>query len=125
MSASAAPALDAIAFQLAAALEHYETRVSSVVAAWPDLEGYADASAQMDKIRLYSESLPDLRVQWVDLLITHAELVHHLWRSQDGVPGAHAARVAPALEQHLDAVAALSNSCHRVMARPRDKARSS
>lgn len=118
MSAFPAPALDAIAFQLAASLDDYEARVTAMVSGWPDLEAYAASSADVDRIRMYSAALPDLRVQWVEVLITHAELVHHLWRGSSG-RAAGEDRRGPVLEQHLDAVRALRSRCERVLQRSR------
>ena len=108
------PATDVIAVQLAAVLEAYDARIRRVVQAWPDPEGYAQAGAQVESIRLYSASLPQLRVAWIELLITHAELAHHLWAGQHGTSVAQAASVASALEQHLGAVALLRDRCRRL-----------
>ena len=121
MSASPLPALDAIAFQLMATLDTYDADVTRMLASWPDLESYREVSAQVERIRLYSASLPAVRVQWVELLIAHAELVHFLWRMQYGDQGAAREELGAVSEHHLDCVAALRNRCRRTMlsGRPR------
>lgn len=122
MSASHASALDAIAFQLVAALENYEAAVERMLAGWPDLEGYREVSDRVEKIRLYSSALPDLRVQWVEVLISHAELVHFLWRMQYADRDAARAQIGGVREQHGHAVRALRERCMRGIQRSRHNA---
>jgi hypothetical protein len=117
MSASQAPALDAISLQLVAALELYEADTRAMIDAWPDLERYRTVSAQVEQIRMLSSALPELRLQWAELLITHAELIHHLWRVQYGPPRAVREQIASFRERHSDAVAALRGRCLREIAR--------
>lgn len=116
MSAAASNALDAIGLQLLAALDSYEADVAAMIASWPDLERYHAVSEQVENIRMYSSALQDVRVQWVEVLITHAELVHCLWKAQygqpDGAQGLEDVRV-----HHADAVLTLRNRCLRAMAR--------
>ena len=116
MSASESNALDAIAFQLVAALEQYDVDVGRMVAAWPDLDAYRAVSEQIETIRMYSSTLPEVRVQWVEVLISHAQLIHHLWRMQWAPPGRPNAQVAGIRERHADCVAALRKRCLRVIA---------
>ena len=115
MSASQSSAFDAIAFQLVAALEPYERDAAALLAHWPDLERYREMSEGIERVRLYSSSLPEVRVHWVELLITHAELVHCLWRDQygNGVPPADAT-LALLQERHSECVAALRDRCLRI-----------
>jgi hypothetical protein len=119
MSASAAPEFDAIAFQLAAALEQYDLDTARMVAGWPDLDLYREVSAQVDRIRMYSSSLPEARVQWVELLIAHAELVHLLWRGEYGGGRVEKRTLQEVRDHHSDCVTALRNRCLRVIARAR------
>lgn len=119
MSASAAPEIDAIALQLLAALDQYDRDTVAMIATWPDLERYRDVSDQVEKIRMYSSAMPELRVQWVEVLITHAELVHFLWRVHYGEGEASIEQIPQVREHHADAVAALRNRCQRLMARSR------
>jgi hypothetical protein len=117
MSAAQSHALDAIGYQLVAALEQYEADVTSMIQTWPDLDRYREVSEQVEKIRLYSSSLPDLRVQWVELLIAHSELVHFLWKAQYGRDGGARELIGPVREHHGDAVSALRDRCVRALAR--------
>jgi hypothetical protein len=117
MSASHGPALPAIASQLVAALQQYDSDVGRMVDSWPDLDHYQDVSAQIELIRMYCSALDEARVQWVELLITHAELVHLLWRSQYGHEPASLAQIESVRDRHGDCVAALRGRCARVIAR--------
>ncbi|MFL6691750.1 MAG: hypothetical protein ACJ8GO_02205 [Ramlibacter sp.] len=111
MSASRAAAFDAITLQLLAALEEYEVATEAMIAAWPDMERYAAASGLVEKIRMFCASLPEARVQWAELLIAHAELVHHLWRAQYGPKAPLQDQIAPLLAQHARALQALRRRC--------------
>jgi hypothetical protein len=118
MAASDIQALDAIAFQLVAALERYEASTETLVSGWPDMDGYRVVSAGIDEIRMYSAALPTLSVQFVTLLIAHAELIHCLWKlinspaADDGV--------ARALDQHRASIAGLRTKALRLMSPPAD-----
>ena len=118
MSAPKAIDFDAIAQHLVAALDQYEQDLAAMIAHWPDLERYRAASEQVEKIRIYSSALPQARVQWVELLIAHAELVHFLWRVQYGNEHAAEADMARVREHHAACAAALRNRCLRIAARP-------
>lgn len=120
MTASHAPLLDAIAFQLAAALERYEQDVGALTRSWLDMDLYREVSEQVDQIRLYSASLPQLSVPWVELLIAHAELIHQMWRAQNAraVPGEDT--FAQTHERHARAVRTLHQGCLCLLARPGD-----
>jgi hypothetical protein len=113
MSASQSAALDAIAFQLLAALDEYEADTEAMVSAWPDLERYVAVSAQVEKIRMYCAARPELRVQWVELLIAHAELIHHLWRAQYGKDRPLREHLAQPRSHHTTAIASLRRRCAR------------
>jgi hypothetical protein len=110
-------ALDAIAFQLLGALRTYEESVDRMIAAWPDLDRYQEASEAVEEIRTYSAAVPEARVQWVELLVAHAELVHQLWRLQYGDCEAAQEQLAPVREHHGDAVTALRIRCEYLVAR--------
>jgi hypothetical protein len=115
MSASPSRALDAIAFQLVAALERYDRDTERMIAAWPRPELYREIFEQMENIRMYSAALAQVRVQSVELLIAHAELVHCLWRAQFAGPREARERIAAEGERHERAVAALRKRCLRVL----------
>ena len=80
MSIAQGPALTAIAFQLAAALDAYEVEVEGLLSHSNDLELYRKVSARMDEMRLYASALPHVAVPWVEVLIRHFELTHGLWQ---------------------------------------------
>jgi hypothetical protein len=116
MSASASAAVDAVAFQLSAALEKYGHDAEKLIRDWPDMDLYREVSTQIDGLRMYSSALPHARVQWVELLIAHAELVHGLWRCEYGAPASgQREQLAQLRERHADCVAALRSRCLRVI----------
>jgi hypothetical protein len=117
MSAAQSHALDAIAFQLVAALEKYGKDTDAMVDNWPDLELYREVSAQIETIRMYSAALADVRVQWVELLIAHAELIHFLWRVKYGESADAQEQIAGVRAHHADCIAALHTRSLRVIQR--------
>lgn len=119
MSASQAPALDAIMFQLVASLQRYDADVERMVDTWLDMELYNAVSDRIEEIRGLSAFLPGLAVQWVELLIAHAELVHALWRTQQAGAAAHPEEIATVRGRHAECVASLCQHCRRQLARSR------
>lgn len=117
MSASEAPARDAIAFQLAAALEQYEQHVAAMVRTWPDMDLYRDVSGQVEQIRTYCAVLPQLGGPWVELLIAHAELVHSLWRLRFRDDAGDRGQFEHVRGRHAAAVRSLKDPCLRLLAR--------
>jgi hypothetical protein len=114
MSASQAPALSAIAFQLAAALDAYEQDVAVMVRAGFDPDLYQRVSRRMDEMRLYAASLPSLSVPWVEVMIRHFELLHGIWNGvQD--PEADPAQVQALHRELRGAVQRLSRKCVQLM----------
>jgi hypothetical protein len=113
MSASAAPELSAIAFQLAAALDAYEQELARLVRGPFDVDVYQRVSRQMDQMRMYAASLPALSVLWVEVMIRHFELTHGLWRLQkDSKAQDELARLHAELRE---AVRRLSQKCVQLM----------
>lgn len=103
-----------VAFQALCALDAYEDSISAVVDNWFDLEHYAAASRELDRIRNYMLYVPGLAAPWVTVLISHTELVHTLWRCQRE----HApvdAREREILADHLQAVHYLKARCQRLI----------
>lgn len=117
MSAFEAPARDAIAFQLAAALECYEQDVARLTETWLDMQLYREVSRQVEELRRYSAALPKLGAAWIEVLIAHAELVHHTWRRQNVRPAPDHGELAAVLRRHGEAVRALHDGCLRLIAR--------
>ena len=117
MSASHAPVLDAIAMQLVAALDRYEGDVGTMLETWLDMERYRAVSAQVEEIRLYSATLPQVSVPWVELLIAHAELVHCLWRQQFDSPESHLAACSDLRARHGECIASMRARCLGFVAR--------
>lgn len=98
-------ALSAIAFQLVAALERYEQDLEQLRVNQQHLELYQRVSRHMDEMRMYSASLPQVSVPWVEVLIGHFELTHCLWRLQGG--GDKRATLERLSEKHRGVVARL------------------
>ena len=117
MSASPAPALDAVGFQLAAALEGYEQHVAVMVDTWLDMDLYREVSEQVEKIRMYCAALPQLGAPWVELLIAHAELVHSLWRLRFRDDPSDRAKLEQVRSRHTAAVQSLKAPCMRLLTR--------
>lgn len=118
MSASHAPAADAVAFQLAAALESYNDDVERMVETWLDMELYRAVSEKIEEIRALSAYLPQLAVHWVELLIAHTELVHTLWRAQQAADR-QAQEVQRVREHHAACIASLRKRCLHHLLRKR------
>jgi hypothetical protein len=121
MSALQKNALDAVALQMAVALEQYDKDTASMIEAWPDLDLYRAVSAGIETIRTYSGDLPEVRVQWVELLIAHAELVHFLWRTQYGDRAGALDQIASVREHHARCIAALRARAVGAASRPQQR----
>jgi hypothetical protein len=117
MAATHAPVLDAIAFQLAAALERYEQDLTLLLDTGFDMELYRDISEQVEHIRMFAAALPQLSVPWVEVLIAHAELIHHMWRVQNARPAPPARELSALRDRHGAAVRRLHAGCVRLIAR--------
>lgn len=115
MSASFAPAVDAAAFHLIAALEKYGEDAGRMADTWLDMELYRSVSDQVEQIRIYSSALPQLSVQWVELLIAHSELVHCLWRLRFREGPEDAALLSEVRLRHAACVASLRQRCVRFL----------
>ena len=84
---------------------------------WLDMELYRTVSEEVEEIRLLAASASTLSVPWVELLISHAELIHCLWRNKfaAGDPRLGELRV-----RHAKAVATLRRQCLRLLLRSSD-----
>mgnify|MGYP001627241169 CR=1 FL=1 len=106
--------LNALATDLATALDRYEQDVEDLVRAWPDAERYRRVTESMERVRACSALLPRLSVRCVELLIAHAELMQGLWDSREARQPTEA--VWPAVEQHRSCIFALREACLTIMA---------
>jgi hypothetical protein len=103
MSFSQSPALRATALQIAVALTRYERHVRRLAATWLDMELYTRVSEEFDEIRDLCAMLPSLAVPCATLLISHAELIHALWRrsQRDAGEALDATDAQSMFEEHL------------------------
>jgi hypothetical protein len=104
----------AMALQAATALARYERHVRKLAATWLDMELYATVSEEVDEIRRACAPMPELAVPWTKLLISHAELVHVLWRSSQEQPAISAEDVDKRLQEHLACIDSLARRCLRL-----------
>jgi hypothetical protein len=118
MSASHFPAVRATALHAATVLARYERHVRKLASTWLDMELYRTVSEEIDEIQRDCALLPDVAAPWAALLVSHADLVHALWRStQPAAPAGPAADVRPHLAHHLACIDALARRCLRAMER--------
>jgi hypothetical protein len=119
MSHSHLPQLESITLRLLAVLEQYEPGVSRLVREWAergDMDHYARVSRQIDEIRGLCAEQPQLSVHWVSVLISHAELMHGLWRASRHRQGRPAGdNLEQHLSEHRHCVAALRSRCRRLL----------
>ncbi len=73
MSAAFRPALPVIAFQLAAAIEHYQIAFEALVAGDRTARAWTLASALLNEVRMLGGAFPAMAGDTVELLIGHAE----------------------------------------------------
>lgn len=111
MSANHAPALRAMALQVAITLARYERHVRRLPDTWLDMELYRTVSQEIDEIRLSCAALPELTVPWTALLLSHADLVYALWHCGGTRDGPPRDTVEHKLEEHLERVDALARRC--------------
>lgn len=116
MSGSDSQAIEATARHLMAALDEYERDARALVESWLDMDLYAVVSAEIDGLKLCCSTLPNLSVPWVSLLISHAELVHCLWRSSQPLPPGRE-EVERRLAEHLQCVHWLHARAERIVSR--------
>ena len=115
MSAGDFDALRSVPLQAANALARYERHVRKLAATWLDMELYSTVSDEVDVIRRYCGSFPELSVAATALLISHAELVHALWRHGERPEGED--DVAARLQDHLACIDTLARRCLRLLDR--------
>lgn len=101
--------------QAAVALARYERHVRRLAATWLNMELYRTVSDEVDEIRILCADLPQVSGPKTELLISHAELIHALWRRGDGtLPGDE---IDSRLREHLLCIDTLVRSCLRAAER--------
>jgi hypothetical protein len=108
MSASECQALQSTALEVAAALDAYERHVRQLVSSWLDMDLYHAVSGEIDAVRSLCAALPELSLPWVSLLVSHAELVHCLWRSTQPAARPVSGELQARLEEHLQCITVLA-----------------
>jgi hypothetical protein len=121
MTSFRTPALTAIAFQLAAALERYQASFDELVDSWFDRNRCRAVVRQLDEIRKLGCSLPQLAVDMMEVAIRHTELLQSLWTKATVIaPGAAiAGEIAALRSRHHSAVEAMRHKCLRLLAADR------
>ena len=116
MSASHSAVLRVTALQAAAALARYERHVRTLAGTWLDMELYEEVSGEIDEIKAFCAGMPEVTLAWSALLVSHAELIHALWKDAHL---AHPAGDEPAdrlLAEHIACIRVLARRCLRVAA---------
>jgi hypothetical protein len=117
MSASHAPVLTAIAFQLSAALESYQMHVDALTDPWAQRRQYECVSRAFDEVRMLKGALPELSVAMVDVSICHVELMKALWLAGSSRESHDAAALEALREHHRELVASMRERCLRMFSR--------
>lgn len=118
MARSRCPELDAVAVRLLALLADYEAGVSRLVLHWheqQDWEHYTRVSSAFDEVRNTCGAQPKVSVPFLELLISHVELMETLPR------GPHGAASTPLVERyadHLHCIKSLQETCRQLLAEP-------
>jgi hypothetical protein len=117
MSASHAPILTAIAFQLSAALETYQMHFEALSDPWSQRRQYERVSSVFDEIRMLKGALPELSVHMVEVLICHVELMKGLWLHGTSQESVDANALDALRSKHRDAVSTMRSRCLRFFSR--------
>lgn len=114
MSESHFPVTSVMALQAATALARYDRHVRMLAATWLDMELYSIVSEDVDEVRRCCEPVPELGLASTRLLLSHAELIHELWRSgqREGMLGN--AEINDRLHEHLACIEAVARRCRRI-----------
>lgn len=101
MSADDRPIMTASARQIVRALARYERHVRRLAGTWLDMDLYNTVSEEIDDVRAICGLVPQLALASAGLLVSHADLVHALWRSGETGGAGLAPEVAAKLQEHL------------------------
>ena len=117
MSATQAPAVSAIAFQLSAALENYQMQIDALADPRSQQHQYDLVGRGLDQVRMLKGALPQLSVHMVEVVICHAELMKGLWLAGVQSQAFAEQSLGSLRSKHRDAVAAMRERCLRVFSR--------
>jgi len=117
MSATHAPLLTAVAFQLSAALENYQMHVDSLTDPWSQRRQYELVSHAFDEVRMLKGAMPELSVLMVEVSIRHVELMKALWLAGSSRESHDATALHDLREKHRELVAAMRERSLRVFSR--------
>ena len=117
MSASHAPLVTAVAFQLSAALENYQMQIDGLANPWSQSTEYNLVSRVFDEVRMLKGTFPELSVDMVEVVICHVDLMKALWLSGPNPVGSAGVAVEQARRKHRAAVATMRDRCLRVFSR--------
>jgi hypothetical protein len=115
MSASHFPVIGASAREAVRALARYERHVRRLAATWLDMDLYQTVSQEIDDIKGFCGLVPELALPWASLLVSHADLVHALWRSGQAGGAEASPEVAAKLAEHIGWIDSLARRCLRVV----------
>jgi hypothetical protein len=107
MPATYQPALPAIAFQLAAAIEHYQIGFETVIHRGFTRGACVHASNLLDKVRMLQGAFPSLSADMVELMTGHAALIRSLLHAPDSAAGERDELVA----RHASAATRMYRKC--------------
>jgi hypothetical protein len=114
MSASHFPVIGASACETVRVLARYERHIRRLASTWLDMELYQTVSEEIDNIKGCCGLVPQLARPWAALLVSHADLVHALWRSGQGAGAGPTPEVAAKLSEHVACIDSLARRCLRV-----------
>ena len=117
MSATGQAAQRVTAMQIAATLRSYERHIGQLASGPLDMDVYQAASLEIDQLRAWCGTLPQVSVPWIGLLIAHADLVYLLWRDV-GKDASAAPEMRDRLRVHRAATRALLLRCQRLANAP-------
>jgi hypothetical protein len=117
MSATQAPAVSAIAFQLSAALENYQMQIDALADPWSQRPQYDLVSRGLDQVRMLKGALPQLSVHMVEVVICHMELMNALCLASSRREAGDEPSLGSLRSKHRAAVAAMRERSLRVFSR--------
>lgn len=116
MPATRLAPIEATTFQLLGELEAYELHLHEVARQWGqtgDVVLFGEAGRSLDRIRGLASALPAVSALWVMVMVSHAELMHDLWRVSNG----ERLDMACEVQGHLAYVRELATACRQLLLR--------